>query len=182
MEPVGKLLQHDRARTREVLAKMETILLLVDAALVLGLGVWMAVAVADNWRHPALNREAVAMVVRFDLMAEQYPAEYAAVAHRRIEAPRLIDAMFHAIRLAETLAAAALIAAGLLLILAAPGLAPETVATGAAVLATAFFISIWAGFLIGGNYFCYWYCHQWGQANHSMLLFWGFFVLIVLLL
>jgi hypothetical protein len=36
--------------------------------------------------------------------------------------------------------------------------------------------------VIGGNYFAYWYCHQWAQSNHFMLMYWGFFVLIVLLL
>ena len=43
----------------------EQLLLLVEAALVAGLGVWMSVAVYDNWRHAYLNREAVAMVMRW---------------------------------------------------------------------------------------------------------------------
>jgi predicted small integral membrane protein len=161
---------------------VEAILFLVDAALVAGLALWMTVAVADNWRHPRMNEEAVAMVVRLDLLAVQYPEDYAHVAHRRIDDPAIIRRLFHTIRLAETVAAAALFLSALLLVLAAGGAVPGEVATGAGLLSAAFFTLIWGGFVIGGNYFAYWYCHQWAQSNHFMLMYWGFFVLIVLLL
>ena len=161
---------------------MEQVLLLVEAALVAGLGTWMAVAVADNWRHPRLNEEAVGTVVRLDLMARDYPEDFALIAHRRIDAPRTIRRLFQAIRLAETAAAAMLFGSVLLLVLAAGGIVPAASATAAAIVSAAFFTLIWAGFLIGGNYFAYWYCHQWAQSNHFMLLYWGFFVLIVLMI
>jgi predicted small integral membrane protein len=160
---------------------MVTILFLVEAALVASLGTWMAVAVADNWRHPRLNEEAVAMVLRLELMAEQYPEEYRMVAHRRIDSPGVTRMLFRSIRLAETVAALALYGAAALLLLAALGLVAPAPATAAAVLSTAFFILIWGGFVIGGNYFAYWFCHQWAQSNHFMLMFWGFFVLVVLI-
>ncbi len=160
---------------------MESLLLLVDALLVAGLGLWMTVAVADNWRHPKLNEDAVAMVVRFDLMAEQFPEEFAPLAHRRIEDPRLIRLLFQTMRLAETVAAICLIGAALLLIGAALGFAGVAFAQAAAVAGAAFFVCIWAGFVIGGNYFAYWYCHQWAQQNHFMVMFWGLFVLLILL-
>jgi hypothetical protein len=54
-------------------------------------------------------------------------------------------------------------------------------ATTAASGRHAFFVLIWAGFIIGGNYFHYYYCHQWGQSNHFMFMYWGFFVLLVLI-
>jgi hypothetical protein len=161
---------------------MDSLLLLVEAALVAGLGTWMAVAVADNWRHPKLNEEGVAMVVRFDLMAKEFPEDYRLVAHRRIDDPATIRRLFHAIRAAETLAAVALGLSALLLVLAAGGAASPDLATGAAILSTAFFTLVWGGFVIGGNYFAYWYCHQWAQSNHFMLMYWGFFVLIVLMI
>lgn len=160
---------------------METILLFVDAALVAGLAVWMSVAVADNWRHPKLNEEAVAMVMRFDLMAEQYPEDFATIAHRRIENPQTIGILFKVMRLAETLAALFLVVGTLSLLGAALGLYAPTVARGVAIVSTAFFICIWAGFVIGGNYFAYWYCHQWAQSNHFMVMYWGLFVLLILL-
>ena len=160
---------------------MEVLLLLVDAALVAGLAVWMIVAVADNWRHPKLNEDAVAMVVRFDLMAEQFPHEFAPLAHRRIDDPKQIGLLFRAMRMAETVAALGLVVATLLLIGAAFGALAAPLAQGAGVASAAFFACIWAGFVIGGNYFAYWYCHQWAQSNHFMVMFWGLFVLLILL-
>ncbi len=160
---------------------MDVLLLLVDAALVAGLAVWMTVAVADNWRHPKLNEEAVAMVVRFDLMAEQYPDDYLALAHRRIDDPRTIGLVFRAMRLAETLAAVLLILATLSLLAAATGFLSPVFAQGFAIASCAFFVCIWAGFVIGGNYFAYWYCHQWAQSNHFMMMYWGLFVLLIVL-
>ena len=160
---------------------MEVLLLLVDAALVAGLAAWMIVAVADNWRHPKLNEDAVAMVVRFDVMASEFPDEFAALAHRRIDDPKLIGALFRAMRLAETVAAVTLSRASLLLIGAAGGAVAPSVAQVVSVASAAFFACIWAGFVIGGNYFAYWYCHQWAQSNHFMVMFWGLFVLLILL-
>lgn len=161
---------------------MEVLLLLVDAALVAGLGAWMTVAVADNWRYPKLNEEAVAMVVRFDLMAEQFPDDFAALAHRKIDDPRVIGLLFRAMRMAETIAAVLLLLASLWLLGAALGLTDALAAKALAVIGSAFFVSIWAGFIIGGNYFAYWYCHQWAQSNHFMVMYWGLFVLLILLL
>jgi len=161
---------------------VETVLLLVEAVLVAGLGTWMAVAVFDNWRHPQLNREAVAMVMRFDIMARDYPEDYAMVAHRRIDRPVVIETAFQMVRLAETLAAITLLGSTLGLLGAALGMVDAQIATLVAIAATAYFTLIWAGFIIGGNYFHYYYCHQWGQSNHFMFMYWGFFVLAILLI
>lgn len=160
---------------------MQMLHLLIDSAMIGAMGVWMIVAVADNWRHPALNLEAVAMVLRFDLMAEQYPEDFKQVAHRRIDDPKTIKRMFHALRMAETIAAAALIIGSTLLLAAAFGIVSATLATAVGLVGAAFFTLVWAGFLIGGNYFAYWYSHVWAQSNHFMLMYWGLFVLLILL-
>ena len=160
---------------------MVSLLLLVDAALIAGLGVWMTVAVADNWRHPKLNEDAVAMVLRFDFMAAEYPDEFAALAHRRIEDPRIISLLFRAMRLAETIAATLLLFGALLYFGAAIGALDAIIAQALGIVGTIFFVCIWAGFIIGGNYFAYWYCHQWAQSNHFMVMYWGLFVLLILL-
>jgi len=161
---------------------METLMLLVEAALVAALGTWMAVAVYDNWRHAQLNREAVAMVMRFDVMERDYPDDYKIVAHRKVTSEALITALFQIIRLAETLAAIVLLLAALGLAGAAIGAVGAEAATIFAIVACAYFSLIWAGFIIGGNYFHYYYCHQWGQSNHFMFMYWGFFVLLVLMI
>jgi predicted small integral membrane protein len=154
--------------------------LLVEAAMVAGLGVWMAVAVYDNWVHAALNRAGVAMVMGLEIMARDFPEEFAVVAHRRVTDPRLVDLAFQAIRITETLAAGALLVSALALAGAALGMVAPLAATVLAVLSVAFFCLIWAGFIIGGNYFHYYYCHQWGQSNHFMFMYWGLFVLVLL--
>ncbi|MEM7722073.1 MAG: DUF2165 family protein [Pseudomonadota bacterium] len=161
---------------------METVLLLVEAALVAALGVWMAVAVYDNWRHAQLNREAVAMVMRFDIMERDYPEDYKIVAHRKVTSEAVITMMFNIIRVAETLAALVLLGAACGLLGAALGAFSVETATIFAIVGTAYFSLIWAGFIIGGNYFHYYYCHQWGQSNHFMFMYWGFFVMLVLML
>ncbi|GHF47943.1 DUF2165 family protein [Seohaeicola zhoushanensis] len=155
--------------------------LLLDAALVGSLGLWMAVAVADNWRIPALNRQVLAQVLRLELMERDYPEAFALVADRRVRSERTIDLLFGFVRWAETIAAVLLLGAALLLAAAAAGMAAAGFASVCATLATAFFALVWAGFIIGGNYYCYWYCHQSAQANHFMLLFWGLGVLLVLM-
>lgn len=161
---------------------MEAALILLDAALVAGLAAWMTVAVADNWRFPEMNEDSVKMVVSFELMAEEAPEHFALVAHRKIDDPKTIRLFFRAIRLAETVAALALWVAAALLALGALGAFSIATATGLAVIASGYFSLIWAGFIIGGNYYCYWYCHPWAQSNHFMFMYWGLFVLVVLLL
>jgi predicted small integral membrane protein len=156
-------------------------MLLIEAVLVAALGLWMAVAVYDNWRHAQLNRNGVAMVMRFDVMARDFPDDFKVVAHRRVDSEALITLAFNAIRMAETIAAIALFATAAGLALAGFGLFDAGSATTAAQVATTFFVLIWAGFIIGGNYFHYYYCHQWGQSNHFMFMYWGFFVLLVLI-
>lgn len=161
---------------------MDTALILLDAALVGGLAVWMTLAVSDNWRHPKMNEEAVRMVSQLDLLEQEFPEDFAQISYRRITDPRHVRLMFRTIRLAETVAAVALWGSVIALALAAFGAAPLDGATGAAVLATGFFSLIWGGFIIGGNYFAYWYCHAWAQSNHFMFMYWGLFVLVILLL
>ncbi len=73
---------------------MDALFLLLDAALVGALGLWMVVAVADNWLNPVLNRDAVKMVVTFELMALEYPEHYQQVAHRKITRETPISLFF----------------------------------------------------------------------------------------
>jgi predicted small integral membrane protein len=160
---------------------MDVILILVQCALTGGLAGWMITGVVDNWRYPDLNVEAVAMVTRFDLMAAQYPADFAHVKHRRIDDPRKIRALFRLIVLWETLAALLLTLGTGMLAAAAIGLVDVTLARAIAVLGATAFVMNWAGFLIGGNYFCYWYGHFPSQATHLMLAIWGILVLLVLI-
>jgi predicted small integral membrane protein len=160
----------------------ETLLPFIEAVLVAGLGIWMTLAVYDNWRHPDLNRQAVRMVMQFDVMERDYPDDYAIIAHRRVNDLRLINIVFQMIRITETTAALALLSGSGLLFLSAADLINADIAGIVAIVGVTFFSMIWAGFIIGGNYFHYYYCHQWGQSNHFMFMYWGLFVLVVLLI
>ncbi|MEM6276659.1 MAG: DUF2165 family protein [Pseudomonadota bacterium] len=160
---------------------MDTVFGLIDAAAVATLAVWAVVAVGDNWRFPKMNREAVAMVVRMDMLEADFPEDFTYVAHRRVSDPRRIDFLFQLIRMAETVSAGTLCLSVLVLFFGAFGAADPVFAQGLALLSVMGFGAIWAAFIIGGNWFAYWYCHQWAQSNHFMLLSWSFLVLIILL-
>ena len=57
--------------------------------------------------------------------------------------------------------------------------APET-ARALALLGATLFTAIWIGFLVAGNYFCYWFCHEWGQNTHYQMTIWGIGTMIFL--
>ena len=48
---------------------MDGLILFAQAVLTASIGAWMVRGSLDNWRYPALNIEAVRMVIQFDLMA-----------------------------------------------------------------------------------------------------------------
>ena len=158
-------------------------MILIAEALMTGLvGLWMVTGAFDNWRFPDLNRAAVATVLRMDRMAEQYPEEFAQVAHRRLTDDRAIRFLFRMVVLWETIAALLLCLGALLLAFAGlVGTDPDPARTIALAGAMAF-TATWAGFLIGGNYFCYYYCHFEGQFTHFLLVIWGSVVTAMLVL
>ncbi|MEM7213363.1 MAG: DUF2165 family protein [Pseudomonadota bacterium] len=157
-------------------------LLLAETVMTGLIGVWMVTGAVDNWRFPELNRAAVETVLRMDRMAEQYPDDFAHVAHRRVTHDGLIRIGFRIIVIWESLAALLLCIGTALLGFATltgtdPGLARDVALAGALT-----FTVNWAGFLIGGNYFCYYYCHFEGQFTHFMLVIWGAVVVAFLAL
>lgn len=157
-------------------------ILVSQFALVASLAAWILTGVYDNLRHPALNEAAVAMVVRFDLLADEFPAEYAEVKARKIDDPTTIRFLYRAIVLWEIFASLVLIAGALALLGGLLGAADVELARGLAMLGALLFTLTWVGFLVGGNYFCYWYCHQGTQATHFFLTLWGVLVIVLLAL
>lgn len=146
------------------------------------LAAWMLAGVYNNWRFPRLNEAAVAMVMRFEMMEQTYPEDFAVVKHRKVTNPKLIRLMFYAMVLSETLAAALLSAGAVLLMLALGGGFPVDLGRFVALLGALAFTANWTGFLIGGEYFCYWYCHFGSQATHMMLAIWGTLLIVLLVL
>lgn len=121
------------------------------------MNVWMLVAVYDHWRHPDLNESGVAMVMRFDLMAREYPEDFRLLQHRRIDNPKIIRGIYYFLVSFETMAAIALTVGSPCLGLALFDQVEAQFARPAALVGTLIFSLNWTGFLIGGNYFAYWY-------------------------
>ena len=160
---------------------METLALLAQSAVTACLAAWMVTAVKDNWLHPDINLEGVAMVMRFDRMARDYPEDYAKLAHRRVDDARTHRLVFRLILAFETVSAALLTIGALFLFLAAFGAAGLVIAKSVAVAGTVLFSCTWSGFVAGGNHFAYWYCHEAAQTTHMILVAWGFLATILLL-
>ena len=161
---------------------MPAAVLIAQAVLTGLLAAWMLIAARDNWSVAALNGEIVRAVLRLDRLREAYPAEYALVRHRRIEDPRAHRVAYRLIVLWETLAGIVLTLGAVLLGLAALGLAPAEAARVLALAGALLFVATWAGFLIAGNHFVYWYCHEGAQSTHLQLVLWGLGTMLFLAL
>ena len=115
-------------------------------------------------------------------MAQEYPDEYRLVRHRRVENPKIIRLVYFLLVGAESVAAITLSFGTACLALALFGAADPGFARSAALIGALAFTLTWSGFLVGGNYFVYWYCHFQSQATHFLLALWGLALLILLLL
>lgn len=159
---------------------MEGSLLIVQSGIVAALAAWMAVAVADNWRHPQINLRGVREVMSMDLLAHTDTEAFGRVGCRRIVCPVLTLWAYRAIVAWETVAALWLGAGAICLGAAAFGLGGAEMARAVALLGVGAFTLNWAGFLIGGNWFCYWLAHGTAQATHMALAIWGTLVMVLL--
>ena len=161
---------------------METMIFFAQTCLVAYLAAWMTTGVRDNLLYPTTNSAATDAVLRLERMAEQYPEDFALIAHRRVTEPRHRRAIFWLIVTCEAAACLALWIATLLMAAGLLGLLDPVPAKTVGLGATLAFTSIWAGFLIAGNHFGYWLCHEWAQATHYNMLLWGIGTMVFLVL
>lgn len=141
---------------------------------------WMLSGVIDNWMHPHLNAKVVAEVMGLDRLAEDFPDEFAKVAYRRVQNPRATRLLFYSIVAWESLAAILLTIGTVLLLIAFLSGGDTTAARAWAMLGCLAFVANWSAFLVGGNYFCYWYCYFGSQATHFFLVLWGMLGILLL--
>ena len=118
--------------------------------------------------------------MRMDRFAEMYPDDFKQVAHRRINNPSMHNALYWFIVVCELLATVLLWVGVVWLALAVFGSADIASARVAALIGVLTFTSVWAGFLIVGNHFGYWYCHEWAQNTHFQLIIWGTAAIVLL--
>ena len=159
---------------------LETIILVAQTACVFFLAAWLTIGFLDNIFHSALNSTVTAEVLDMTRMREEFPEAYEAVAYRRISNASVQKCLFVIIVVWEVVAAIALWSGFGALLMAALGQVEPTTGRSLAVLGALFFTSIWVGFLVGGNWFCYWFCHEGAQNTHFQMTLWGIVTMIFL--
>jgi len=151
----------------------ETAVLIAQTVSIGAIAAWIGTGVYDNIRYPRNNELFTAQVLSFERMREDFPDEFARVAHRAINSRPMQLWAFRVAVLTELAAFLVLSAGTVALLMAIVGTATVEVARTIALLGATLFTAIWAGFLIVGNYFCYWFCHEGAQNTHYQMTLWG---------
>lgn len=161
---------------------MEIIVLICQIACVFFLAAWLTTGVLENLLRPSLNETFTAEVLELKRMQTEYPEAYAEVAHRAIKDRHIQKLLFRFIVAWETFATI-LLWLGFLALLGAlfDWLSIET-ANIFALSGVMAFTATWSGFLVAGNYFCYWFSHEGAQNTHFQMTLWGMSVMIFLAL
>ncbi|KPA21226.1 hypothetical protein shim_26910 [Shimia sp. SK013] len=141
---------------------------------------WLTTGVRDNILHPSVNEVFTAQVLTMERMKEDYPDEYARVAHRAIKSRAWQTRFFRLIVAAEVMTVAVMWVGVVLLALAATGYAFPSMARDVALIGALMFTGVWSMFTIVGNHFSYWFCHEGAQTTHFQLLLWGLGNMILL--
>ena len=141
---------------------------------------WLTTGVYENLFMPQLNSTFTAQVLDMARMREEYPDAYREVAHRRVSNPRVQVALFRLIVVWEVVAVSFLWLGTLAMALALAGGVDIGTAKGLGLIGALLFTCTWAGFLIAGNWFCYWFCHYEGQNTHFQMTLWGMATMIFL--
>ena len=158
----------------------ETVVLIAQTVSVAAIAGWLGTGVYDNIRYPRNNELFTAQVLTFERMREDFPDEFARVAHRAIVSRSVQQLVFRIAVIAE-LAAFLVLAAGVVgLLMALVGTGSVETGRSIALLGATMFTAVWAGFLVIGNYFCYWFCHEGAQNTHYQMTLWGMANIILL--
>ncbi|WP_299349436.1 DUF2165 domain-containing protein [uncultured Shimia sp.] len=141
---------------------------------------WLTLGVRDNIIHPALNETFTAQVFAMERMKDDYPDDYARVQHRAVSNRTVQKIAFRLVVLGELSTVIVLWSAVALMVLSLVASVPVSTAKAVATLGALMFTSIWAMFLIVGENFSYWYCHEGAQNTHFQMTLWGMANLIFL--
>ena len=160
---------------------LEIVTLFVQAVSLAMIAGWLTLGVRDNLIHPELNEPITAQVLSMDRMRAEYPEDYARVAHRAITDPGTQKLAFRAAVIVELIAAGILWLGVAALVLALAGAVGVDTARAVALLGAALFTSVWAGFLVIGNHYCYWFGHTIAQNTHFLMTLWGIGLMLLLL-
>ncbi len=151
----------------------EIILLITQASSIFILASWLSIGVFENIFYPEFNRRFTNEVLELTRISQEYPEVYAVVKYRRITNKVVQNGVFWAIVCWQFVAVTVLWAGTISLFLAVFNLFEMEKALAIGLLGTLLFTMTWAGFLIVGNWFCYWFCHGEGQNTHFQMTLWG---------
>lgn len=141
---------------------------------------WLTTGLRDNILYPSQNEDFTAEVLEMRRLKADYPNAFAPVAHRAITNRNTQLVLFKSVVAAELIATLVLWVASLSLALSLLGLVDPQTARALALVGTACFTMVWAGMLIVGNHFCYWFCHEGAQNTHYQMTLWGVGTMILL--
>lgn len=158
----------------------ETVVLIAQTVSIAAIAAWLATGVYDNIRYPKNNELYTAQVMSMERMKEEYPDEYARVAHRAIEDRSIQQLAFRIVVIAELAACLMLVVGVVALLMGLAGTGSVETGRSLALIGATMFTAVWAGFLVVGNYFCYWFCHEGGQNTHYQMTLWGMANIILL--
>ncbi|MEO0667234.1 MAG: DUF2165 domain-containing protein [Pseudomonadota bacterium] len=159
---------------------METTLVAAQTLATGLIAAWLTLGVRDNLLHPSVNEVYTAEVMEMTRMRDEYPDAFAPVAHRAVTDRRLQLLAFRAVVAAELVATLLLWAGVVGLLMALMGTGTVTGGRSTAMIGAMAFTAVWAGFLIVGNHFCYWFCHEGAQNTHYQMTLWGMGTMILL--
>ena len=151
----------------------EIILLITQTSSVFILASWLSIGVFENIFYPEFNRRFTNEVLELTRISQEYLEVYAVVKYRRITNKVVQNGVFWAIVCWQFVAVTVLWAGTISLFLAVFDLFEMEKALAIGLLGTLLFTMTWAGFLIVGNWFCYWFCHGEGQNTHFQMTLWG---------
>ena len=159
---------------------LDLAILLAQTSMLFFLAGWLTTGALENLFKPKLNSTYTAEVLDMTRLREDFPEAYTEVSGRRIANPALQLFLFRLIVAWELLALIILWIGVVQMVLALFGTTDTETARAWAVLGAMFFTSVWAGFLVAGNWFCYWFGHEGAQNTHFQMTLWGMSVLIFL--
>jgi predicted small integral membrane protein len=158
----------------------ECTLLIAQGVAVFFLAAWLTTGAYENLFYSDLNRTFTSEVLDFTRMREEYPDAYSLVSYRRVSNPVLQTWLFRGIVAWEVIAVLALWCGVIAFGLAVMGMGSSAQARALGLLGALLFTCTWAGFLIVGNWFCYWFCHDGAQNTHFQMTLWGIATMIFL--
>ena len=151
----------------------ETVVLISQTVFLISLAAWLTIGVYDNIRYPKNNEDYTAQVLSLKLLQIEYPDVFDRISHRAIVNRTLQKLAFLIVIVIELLTCITLWLGCVSLILAFNHVIEFDVARTIALLGATAFTAIWAGFLVIGNYFCYWYVYEGIQNTHYQMTLWG---------